>query len=293
MPPGDEATAQEQQQQQQQQQVQVSAPIRQQDQPAVPMDEVQLASRLAAALQAAVAGGQLPAAAYPPPKVQQPTAKQRKQLPPAVTFTSAFPLAVAAAASKVLAGAGGGGRLSPEEAVAVLLQHLPASLTAAIQIAKGHLNFTVGVAAPGAAGAKPPSTSRSMPGKAEASGRALNGPGKEHDGQQLDGQQPPAGQAQQRQQQQLDQPVPNNAAPAGAVPRGVPRHFELRTLPSSQQGLPEVEFPLWKKYQVREVGEWAADWPAAEGLGSELVPAQHFRHLQLEVSNADPISLQP
>lgn len=39
------------------------------------------------------------------------------------------------------------------------------------------------------------------------------------------------------------------------MPRGVPRHFELRTLPSSQQGLPEVEFPLWKKYQAVHHGD--------------------------------------
>ena len=226
--------------------------------------EARLAGQLAAALQQAVAAGLLPPAAYPPPKVQPPTAKQRKLLPAGVACTSAYPLAVAAAASKAA-----GSRRSPEEVAALLLQQLPAEVAAAAQAAKGHLNFGASVAGPeaaeaemGDAAAAAAAAAATAPAAAAAAAPAgLAQPTAAYPSTQL---------ASKPLQQQVQAPAAGGAgaaasaaaaaaaaavasaarAAAAAVPRGVPRHFELRTLPSSEPSLEGVEFQLFKKYQV-------------------------------------------
>ncbi|KAL4420000.1 hypothetical protein ABPG75_007098 [Micractinium tetrahymenae] len=208
--------------------------------------EASLAAALAAALQQALAAGRLPAAAYPAPRVQQPSAKQAKVLPAGVTHTSPFPLAVAAAASKALAasGAGGPAKASAEEVAALLVQQLPAELAAACQPLKGHLNFCLPHAA------------------AEGGGQQAAQHGQQQQEQRKQDRQ-------HRQQQQAAQgsSQPSNPAAAaaaatvaagggdGGIPRGMPRHFELRTLPSSDPSIVQVEFQLFKKYQVVHHGD--------------------------------------
>ena len=230
---------QEQQEEEEQQQQQAPAVVSDSD------STVQLVAQLAAALQQAVAAGTLPAAAYPAPKVQQPNAKQRKLLPTGVTHTTAFALAVAAAASKATGGgSGGAARASPDAVVAALLQHLPAEVAGCAQAAKGHLNF-------------------SLPGGAQDSGAAAQVVAHQQPAQRRQQQHK---QQQHKQQQQVQQAVPQKqsgaaaasasaSAAAAGVPRGVPRHFELRLLPSSDPSILPTEFELYKKYQVGwEVG---------------------------------------
>lgn len=193
--------------------------------------EARLADLLAAALQQAVAAGALPAAAYPAPKVQQPGAKQRKLLPAAVTFTTAFPLAVAGLAASTQPAAGGNGtgssaKLSADAVAALLVQHMPDDVAAAAQVAKGHINFAVPVEdGAGAAGAAGPAAAAG-----QSTAQALHG-------------------------KRLQRGASNPSSPTAAgIPRGVPRHFELRTLPCIDSSIVEVEYPLFRKYQVSGTG---------------------------------------
>ena len=233
---------------QQQQQPAASAPLAAEAATSeVPLD-AKIAAALSAALQQGVSRGLLPPAAYGAPKVQQPTAKQRKLLPAAVTFTTAFPLAVAAVVSKA-AGSTGGAKPDPEAVAALLMQQLPAHLAAAAEVAKGHLNFALPIspgtaaaaaaAAVGAAGAAAPAAATAGGGVEAAPGTAA-GPAAHQPAAP-----PPSAAAH----------AAASAATAGAatapIPRGVPRHFELRMLRSDEPSLAQVEFQLYKKYQVR------------------------------------------
>ncbi|PSC67384.1 arginyl-tRNA-transferase 1-like isoform A [Micractinium conductrix] len=251
---------QEQQEEEEQQQQQAPAVVSDSD------STVQLVAQLAAALQQAVAAGTLPAAAYPAPKVQQPNAKQRKLLPTGVTHTTAFALAVAAAASKATGGgSGGAARASPDAVVAALLQHLPAEVAGCAQAAKGHLNF-------------------SLPGGAQDSGAAAQVVAHQQPAQRRQQQHK---QQQHKQQQQVQQAVPQKqsgaaaasasaSAAAAGVPRGVPRHFELRLLPSSDPSILPTEFELYKKYQLVHHGDKPSE-VAPSGFKRFLVetPLQH------------------
>jgi hypothetical protein len=193
--------------------------------------DARLAGQLAAALQVAVAAGQLPAAAYPPPRVQQPSAKQKKLLPTDVTLTTPFPLAAAAAAARALAAGGDGGDrsvASADSVAALLLQHLPAELAGSAHAARGHLNFAVPLTA-----AAPPAAAAAASGGAASGGSTAQ----------------PHPQPQGRGTGEFAASV--TPAVQQAVPRGVPRHFELRTVRASEPGLVEAELPLFKKYQVR------------------------------------------
>ncbi len=206
----------------------------------------ELAAQLAAALQQAVAAGELPAAAYPPPKVQQPSARQRKLLPPGVTLTSAFLLAVAAAAAKAAAAAGSGSSAAanPDAVAALLVRHLPPAVAAAAEVAKGHLNFELAPAGPSEATAAAAAAAAG----AAVAGEGAAGQGAVNSGQK-GAQQSKKQQAQQAQRQQ-QQSQQQQAQQQQGIPRGVPRHFELRTLPSSDPSLVQAEFRLFKKYQA-------------------------------------------
>ena len=233
--------AQQHAQQQAQQQAQQEAPAG---------SEAALAAALAAAVQQAVAAGLLPAAAYPAPRVQQPSAKALKVLPAGVTHTSPFPLAVAAVASKALAAGGAGGppsKASPEEVAALLAKRLPAELAAACQAVKGHLNFRLPQLAPAGAAEHGSRQHGASVGQQQAH-RCQQG----HPRQQQQQQQQ---QQRQRQGQEARQQGGSAAAPTGGsssdgIPRGMPRHFELRTLPSGDPFIVQTEFQLFKKYQV-------------------------------------------
>jgi arginine-tRNA-protein transferase len=182
--------------------------------------------------------------------VQQPSARQRKLLAPGVTLTSTFPLAVAAVAAKAAAAAGSGSSPAPSaDAVAALLvQHLPPEVAVAAEVAKGHLNFSLAAAGPcEAADAAAAVAAGAACGKqqhAQQQPQAQQQHGQQHV-QQVQAQHAQHAQQQQAHAQQQQQ----------GIPRGVPRHFELRTLPSSDPSLVQAEFRLFKKYQVVHHGD--------------------------------------
>jgi len=160
-----------------------------------------------------------------------------------VTLTSAFPLAVAAAAAKAAAAAASGSSAAADaDAVAALLvRHLPLVVAAATEVAKGHLNFAL--AAAGLSEAAAPAAAAAREGAGNNSGQ--NGA---QQAQQSKKQQ--AQQVQQQQQTQHQRTQQQQAQQQQSIPRGVPRHFELRTLPSSDPSLVQAEFRLFKKYQA-------------------------------------------
>eukprot|EP00887_Chlorella_sp_A99_P004730 scaffold4.g4730.t1 len=192
---------------------------------AVPDAAAALTAGLQAALLASVDAGELPAVSYPAPHVQQPSARQRKALP-AGSLTTAFALAVAAAAARSRResadSAGSASPRSPDAVAEALLARLPLPAGASAAVVGGHINFSLSQEQ-GSAGqqhAQHPKQQKPRPG-----GRGAGAPGA--------------------------------AAATGvvAVPRGVPRHFELRMLPSSDPSLLLVEFPLYKRYQMIHHGD--------------------------------------
>lgn len=219
----------------------------------MPIDDdlrAELTHELTAALRLCVASGDLPAAPYPEPTVARVTPKQRKWLASDVAYTSPLPLAVAGTAKKSerVKGAGehrcegtyadrngippGGAGMpcSPNaEATGRLLlerMHLPKPIVGA-DVVKGHLNFKC---------RHVPYSQSSQNGRLERLAKNTELPS-----------------ASGKKAAIVRQP--GRASPAATQWPVQGREFELRLLPSADPSLPEVEFELYKKYQVLHHGD--------------------------------------
>jgi hypothetical protein len=214
------------------------------------LDGREIARALDAAVAAAMAAGELPAADYPPASVQLPSAKARRWLGSGVELNTALPMAVAAKAAQAAApDLGRPAHLDPGSAGAAILARTELPVGVEGRVLNGHINFSSRQQGAAGAGAEPvPSGGASSPAAAQQQHAQTRKPAEK---QQQQATTKPAEKQQQQQQQVTTKPAEKQQQPLGSVPHPVQRHFEVVQLRSTDASIPAAEFDLYRKYQVR------------------------------------------
>jgi hypothetical protein len=232
------------------------------------------------AQQKLIAAGVLPPGRYPQLALCLPNAKQLKQLPPGVAYTSAAALALAGVARKQQQQQQGQGQtLLAADAIA---EHLAALFNAEAAAAgspfraaaaRGHLNFSVNGAAGAAAAAGTQPAQPAGNGVPAASASTATPTPSSRQGNNA--QQPPGPRSQASRAPDAGRQAGGGAAREGGAGAGArsdrPRELEVRMAPSEFDA---EEFELYKRYQVRAAGQTgsaAGHQPPAGGWGSAWV----------------------